>query len=124
VPLGGQRPRPSPVFACMRPFGRGPLAVALAQWWRGKVRRGTVTVHRRLQVQPPQGDPVTGWRMQGRVRRLTNLHWVPVVIELWPVYDGFVRITMTPQAHVYASRRYYRLGQSVLDRLWSELTAA
>jgi hypothetical protein len=52
---------------------------------------------------------------------LTTLHWVPVVVELWPAYEAFTRITMTPQVHVFASRRYFRLGHLVLDRLWADV---
>jgi hypothetical protein len=80
-----------------------------------------VTVHHRLQLGRPEGTETAGWTMKGRVRRLTTLHWVPVVVELWPTYEEFTRITMTPQVHVFASRRYFRLGHLVLDRLWADL---
>jgi hypothetical protein len=59
--------------------------------------------------------------MNGRLRRLTILHWVPVVVELWPVYGDFTRMTMTPQVHVFASKRYFRLGHKVIDLLWARL---
>jgi hypothetical protein len=76
-----------------------------------------------LQLKPPEGDAGVGWRMQGRVRRLTTLHWIPVVVELWPMYDEFTMMTMTPQRRVLASKRYFRLGHAVLDRLWRELAS-
>ncbi len=37
------------------------------------------------------------------------------------MYDDFVKMTMTPQVRVLASKRYYRLGHAVLDRLWADL---
>jgi hypothetical protein len=64
---------------------------------------------------------VAGWTMNGRLRRLTLLHWVPVVVELWPVYGDFTRMTMTPQVHIFASKRYFRLGHKVVDLLWARL---
>jgi hypothetical protein len=59
--------------------------------------------------------------MNGRLRRLTILHWVPVVVELWPVYPDFTRMTITPRIRVFASKRYFRLGHQVLDLLWAHL---
>jgi hypothetical protein len=96
------------------------LAAALEAWWVGDAA-GVVTLKRRLQLGRPEGDDIAGWTMNGRLRRLTILHWVPVVVELWPVYDDFTRVTMTPQAHVFASKRYFRLGHKVLDLLWARL---
>jgi hypothetical protein len=121
VPFGGYAPRMSPVFARLVPLRRKVLPDVLDAWWAANTRAGAVTVHRRLQLQLPEGDVAAGWRMRGRVRRLTTLHWVPVVVELWPIYDEFTMMTMTPQGHVFASKRYFRLGHSVLDRLWAEL---
>ncbi|HUJ66296.1 MAG TPA: hypothetical protein VLX59_12205 [Acidimicrobiales bacterium] len=80
-----------------------------------------MTLQRRLQLGRPEGDAVAGWTMRGRLRRLTILHWVPVVVELWPVYGDFTRMTMTPQVHVFASKRYFRLGHKVIDLLWARL---
>ena len=97
-------------------------ATALDAWWVGAARAGVVTVQRRLQLGPPEGDPMHGWTMQGRVRRLTTLHWVPVEVELWSTYEGFMMMTMTPHVRVLASKRYFRLGHSVLDRLWADLS--
>jgi hypothetical protein len=121
VPLGGQPPRMSPVFARMVPLDRGQLPATLHAWWATRARSGAVTVLRRLQLGPPTCDEAAGWTMTGRVRRLTALHWVPVVIELWPVHEEFTRLTMTPQTNVLASRRYFRLGHHVLDRLSADL---
>jgi hypothetical protein len=121
VPFGGRTPGLSPVFARMVTLRRGPLGAALDAWWTAAANAGVVTVHHRLQLGRPEGTATAGWTMKGRVRRLTTLHWVPVVVELWPAYEAFTRITMTPQVHVFASRRYFRLGHLVLDRLWAEL---
>jgi hypothetical protein len=102
---------------------RDLLPAALDAWWAAGQKAGSVRVYRRLQLKPPEGDPGAGWRMCGRVRRLTTLHWIPVVVELWPMYDEFTMMTMTPQRPVIATRRYFRLGHAVLDRLWAELAA-
>ncbi len=123
VPPGGQVPRRSPSFTRMFPLSRSGVAAALDAWWAGGTTQQAVTLQERLQLGPPRGDMYLGWTMKGRVRRLTTLHWVPVLIELWPVYDGFVKITMTPEVRVLTSRRYYRLGHAVLDQLWAELLA-
>jgi hypothetical protein len=121
VPFGGQAPRASPTFARMVPLTRSDVACALDIWWAGDTATSQLRVQHRLELGPPRGDPTLGWTFKGRVRRLTTLHWVPVVIELWPVYDDFVKMTMTPQVRVLASKRYYRLGHAVLDRLWADL---
>jgi hypothetical protein len=75
-----------------------------------------------MKLGPPSGSASVGWTMRGRVRRLTPWHWVPVVVEVWPVYEDFARMTMTPQGHVFASKRYFRLGNSALDRLCTTLS--
>jgi hypothetical protein len=116
----GLTPRLSPVFARQLPLSRGHLAAALDAWWVGD-RSAVVTLQRRLQLRRPEGDFVAGWTMNGRMRRLTILHWVPVVVELWPVYADFTRMTMTPQVHVFASKRYFRIGHRVLDLLSARL---
>jgi hypothetical protein len=96
------------------------LEAALDAWWAGD-KAAVVTLQRRLQLRRPEGDVVAGWTMKGRLRRLTILHWVPVVVELWPVYGDFTRMTMTPEAHVFLSKRYFRLGHKVVDLLWARL---
>ena len=121
VPFGGHTPGLSPVFTRMVPLQRRLLSGALDAWWEAGAKRGAVTVHHRLQLKLPEGDAAGGWRMRGRVRRLTTLHWIPVVVELWPMYDEFTMMTMAPQGHVFATKRYFRLGHSVLDRLWADL---
>jgi hypothetical protein len=96
------------------------VAAPLAEWWTAGARDGVITVARRLRLGPPRGDPGTGWTMDGWIRRLTRWHWVPVVVELWPLHGNWM-MTMTPQAHVVASKRYFRTGHLVLDRLTTEL---
>ncbi len=117
----GRTPGLSPVFASQVPLSRGRLAAALDAWWVGADRTAAVTLQHRLQLGRPEGDIVAGWTIKGRLRRLTILHWVPVVVELWPVYGDFTRMTMAPQVHVFASKRYFRLGHKVLDLLWARL---
>jgi len=102
---------------------RDLLQAALDAWWEAGEKAGSVRVHRRLQLKRPEGDVGAGWRMEGRVRRLTTLHWIPVVVELWPMYDQYTMMTMTPQRPVLVSKRYFRLGHAVLDRLWLELAS-
>jgi hypothetical protein len=116
----GGPPRQSPVFARQVPLSGGRLEAALDAWWAGD-KAAVVTLQRRLQLRRPEGDVVAGWTMKGRLRRLTILHWVPVVVELWPVYGDFTRMTMTPQVHVFLSKRYFRLGHKVVDLLWARL---
>ena len=123
VPFSKQIPRLSTSFSRMVELHRDLLPAAVAAWWAAGQKAGSVRVYRRLELRPPEGDAGAGWRMQGRVRRLTTLHWTPVVVELWPKYDDFAVITMTPQRPVLATRRYFRLGHAVLDRLWAELAA-
>jgi hypothetical protein len=93
------------------------LTPILEEWWAQGVKNGSVAVGRRLRLESPRGDPARGWIMAGRIR--TRWHWVPVVVELWPVYDRWTMMTMTPRVRVFASQRYFRTGQSVLDRLTS-----
>jgi hypothetical protein len=123
VPFGGRTPRLSPTFSRMVVLHRNLLPAALDAWWTARQKTGSVRIYHRLQLRLPQGDVGSGWRMEGRVRRLTTLRWIPVVVELWPMYDDFTMMTMTPQRRVLATRRYFRLGHAVLDRLWAELAA-
>ena len=111
----------SPHFARTVPLGRRRLGAGFEAWWAGAAKAGAVTVQRRLKLGRPTGNADSGWTMPGRIRRLTRLHWVSVVVEVWPLYDEFARMTMTPQGHVYASKRYFRLGNSALDRLGAAL---
>jgi hypothetical protein len=121
MPLGGQSPRQSPVFFRMVPLNRSRLPSTLDVWWSTRSRSGAVNVQRRLRLGPPECNGAAGWLMRGRVRRLTTFHWVPVVVELWPVHADFARMTMTPEGNVMASRRYFRLGHYVLDHLSADL---
>jgi hypothetical protein len=121
VPFGGQACGVSPVFALNVPVGRSRLAEAVYAWWAAGVEGGVVKVQRRLQLGPPEGDGTIGWAMRGQVRRLTHRRWVPVAVELSPIREHFTRMTMTPQVHVSVSRRYFRIGHSVLARLSAEL---
>jgi hypothetical protein len=110
-----------PVFDLMVPLGRRRVADVLDAWWPGEARTGVVTLQRRLKLWPPVGDMSSGWEMHGRLRRLTPLHWVPVLVYLWGKHDGFMRITVTPQSRVLTSRRYFRLGNSIVEDLFGEL---
>ncbi len=121
VPFGGQSPRLSPVFERVVDLHRGSLPATLEAWWSARARAGAVTVQHRLQLRRPERQGTGGWKIQGRVRRLTTLHWVPVQIDLWPVHEDLTRLTMSPEGHVLASSRYFRLGHYVLDRLSEEL---
>jgi hypothetical protein len=105
----------------MVPVGRARLAAALEAWWAVGANAGAVTVERRLQLGPPEGDATIGWSMRGRVRRLTRRRWVPVVVELSTIRQDCTRMTMTPQVRVSVSKRYFRIGHSVLDCLSADL---
>jgi hypothetical protein len=92
---------------------------ALVDWWAARARDGTVTVARRLRLGSPRGD-VGGWTMDGRLRRFTRWHCVPVVVEVSSIHGHWV-VSMTPQTRVVASGRYFRTGNRALDRLSTEL---
>jgi hypothetical protein len=101
------------------------LGAVVDTWRTEATRRGTRTTCRgRFQVKDLSGDAIGGWRMTGRVKRLTSLHWVTVVVEIWPRYAEFAILTMTPRTRVLTSKRYFRLGHRVLDDLCSELSWA
>ncbi len=121
---GTHLPRPSPLFARMVALGPVGLGTAIDAWWTAGANDGFVTVRRRLKLGPPNGDESTRWTMDGRFWHSTHLHSVPVVLELWPLYEGYARMTLTPQAHVFASRRYFRAGHRVLDHLSNDLARA
>jgi hypothetical protein len=102
----------------------GRLAAILDAWWAAGADGGVVTVERRLRLGPPQTVSGLSWTLTGRIRRLSRWHWVPVVVELWPVYEYWTMMTMTPRVRVFASERYFRSGHRVLDRLTVDLAAA
>jgi hypothetical protein len=124
VPFGGRKLGLSPVFTRMIRMRRSGLATALDGWWATAARADAVLVRRRLLLGPPQGNASAGWVMVGRVRHLTTLRSVPVVVELWPIHEAFTKVTMTPQIDVRPSKRYFRLGHAVLDRLETDLSEA
>ena len=117
-------PRFSAVFARMVALPGGELGATLQSWWTARATAGRVTVQGRLKLGAPVGDGSARWMMKGRVSRSRQLHWIPVVLELWPVHHEYTKITLTPQVHVFVSRRYFRVGHSVLDRLSVELAEA
>jgi hypothetical protein len=105
VPFGGVTPRPSLTFSRLVVLHGDQLPSTLDAWWTAGEKEGSVRVYRWLRLKSPQGGPGVGWRMHGRVRRLTSLRSVPVVVELWPKYDDFTMMTLTPQRPVLATRR-------------------
>jgi hypothetical protein len=121
----GGTTRRSPVFSRMVRLDGGALGAMVETWRTHATKRGTRTICRgRFQVKDLSGDSIGGWRMTGRVKRLTSLHWVPVVVEIWPRYAEFAVLTMTPTTRVLTTKRYFRLGHRVLDDLWSEVSWA
>jgi hypothetical protein len=113
--------RASPLFARMVPLPPSQVAGALDAWWRSDARAGVVTFRRRFQFGRPLGDTTRGWKITGRLRRMTRLHWVPVSLELGSNYAHCTRITMVPQTRVLVSRWYFRVGNSALDQFLTEL---
>jgi hypothetical protein len=101
-------------------FPASSLAMRLADWWKAGAHHDVITVAQRLRLGPPGGTSAGGWTMDGRLRRLTRWHWVPVVLELWP-HHGYWMMTMEPQSRIVATERYFRIGHLVLDRLTIEL---
>jgi hypothetical protein len=98
------------------------LAATLDEWWSGASDEGFVVVDRRFLLGEPHGGQRAGWTMRGRVRRLRPI-WVPVVVDVWAFNDRWTMMTMTPQARVLCSPRYFRTGHAVLDRLTAALSA-
>jgi hypothetical protein len=123
VAFGGQTRELPPVFASQTRLSRGRLAAALNALRVATDKPGSMTLDRRLQLGRPEGNVEAGWTMKCRMRRLTSLHWVPVVVEIWPVYGDYARMTLSPESRVLASKRYFRLGHKVLELLWAHLAA-
>ena len=48
----------------------------------------------------------------------------PVVLELWPAHDRGTVMIMTPRRRVITSRRYFRIGNTALDRLTAQLAVS
>lgn len=97
------------------------LSAALEAWTAGRSDREIVSGRHVLQLREPQGDASAGWTINGRMRGLTSFRSIPVVVQLWPIHRSFARITMTPRRRVTPSGRYFRRGNSVLDRLEADL---
>jgi len=124
-PADRASPQPAELSARFLRLVRLPgarLSGMIDEWWATMARGGSSTVDRRLRLARPRGDPYGGWTISGQVRRLTRWHWVPVVVELWPVHDRWTMITMTPRGRVIATRRYFRTGHRVIER-FTELLA-
>ena len=96
------------------------LPAVLRTWWRqGAADDGSLLVHRRLRLDPPHVD--TGiWCMRGRLRRLP-CRWVPVELDVWPHSSYRTRLVLRPRRRVHVSRRWFRVGHAVLDRLTEDL---
>lgn len=121
----GATTRQPAVFSRMVPLDDGALGAKVNRWWSQATGSGLrTTCGGRFECRDVRGDAVGGWRLTGRVKRLTSLHWVPVVVDIWPRSERFAVLTMTPRTPVLTSKRYFRLGQRVLDDLWSELSRA
>jgi hypothetical protein len=96
------------------------LGAALAEWWTTANNQGVVAVDRRFEVGEPDGQG-PGWTMRGRIRRVPRLRWTAVIIDMWPAHERWTMLTMTPQSRVVCTRRYFRTGHRVLDRLTATL---
>jgi len=97
------------------------LGAIVTEWWAAGVDAGVLAVDARLRLEAPRPDALGGWTAHGRMRRLTRLHWVPVVLELWPSHDRWTILIMTPRREVITSGRYFRVGNAALDRLTAQL---
>jgi hypothetical protein len=98
------------------------LAATLDEWWTGASDGEFAVVDDRFILGEPHGGQRAGWTMRGRVRRLRPI-WIPVVVDVWAFNDRWTMMTMTPQARVLCSPRYFRTGHAVLDRLTAALSA-
>jgi hypothetical protein len=99
------------------------LGAMLDEWWSAAAIDGWSKVDGRLRVGPPCRDHLGGFTIRGRIRRVLRVRWTPVVIELWPRHGRWTMVTMTPQAGVFATRRYFRAGHAAIDRLTRALSA-
>jgi hypothetical protein len=99
------------------------LGAMLDEWWSVAAVDGWSKVDGRLRVGEPRRDHLGGFTIRGRIRRVLHVRWTPVVIELWPRHGRWTMVTMTPQAGVFATRRYFRAGHAAIDRLTRTLAA-
>jgi hypothetical protein len=99
------------------------LGAMLDEWWSTSAVDGWSAVDNRLRLRVPHRDHLGGFTVQGRIRRVAHARWTPVVIELWPRHGQWTMVTMTPQAGVLATRRYFRAGHTAIDRLTRTLAA-
>jgi len=99
------------------------LGAIVTEWSEARADQGELRVDARLRLELPRVDALGGWTARGRVRRFTRWHWVPVIVELWPSLDHWTIVMMTPRRRVVTSRRYFRIGNTALDRLTTQLAA-
>jgi len=99
------------------------LGAMLDEWWSATSVDGWSVVDGRLLLGAPRHDHLGGFTIHGRIRRVMRVRWTPVVIELWPRHGRWTMVTMTPQAGVFATRRYFRAGHAAIDRLTRALAA-
>jgi len=122
-------PRPSRTASVAGGFFRSStlpgasLGAIVSEWSEARTNHGELRVDARLRLEPPRVDALGGWTARGRVRRFTRWHWVPVIVELWPSLDRWTIVMMTPRRRVITSRRYFRIGNTALDRLTTQLAA-
>lgn len=117
-------PELSPRFSRAIGLPAAALPTAVCQWWKASAigdKGETVTVEGKLRLGRPSGRPGDVWSMRGRLRRPLRWHGVPVVVELSPLYGKWTRMNLNPQVRVLTSRRYFRVGHRVLDRLSAAL---
>jgi len=120
---GVQVPELSAGFVRLVTLPASRLAATLDEWWTAARDGDVAVVDRRLELREPHGGVHAAWTMGGRVRCRPSPHWLPVVVELSPHDEWRTMLTMTPQARVFCSPRYFRTGHSVLDRLTAALVA-
>jgi hypothetical protein len=110
--VAGDEPSLSPCFSRLIDVPGGDLPVVLHQWWAWGEEDGRVAVGEHLLLVAPRLEhgawATRGW-LRGARRRT-----IPVEIDLWSHNRFFTRLSMSPQARVVTSRRYFAVGNAAV----------
>ena len=93
------------------------LTVTLSQWWRLNARDEELL---RFTTAQQVGG---GWLLTGTFRTAVASRPIPVDVSLWPHLGRWTRLELTPRRRVHPDRRYFREGNSALDRLVAAIRA-
>lgn len=110
----------SPCFSRFIELPGDQLPTVLLEWWARAASSGRAAIGDRLLVTAPHDEGGT-WTISGRLSRRAGRRALPVAVDLSAHNRLLTRMTMMPRARVATTQRYFRVGNSVLDRLVLEL---